>query len=634
MSEIAFLLNGEVTRVTDVSPTRTLLDWLREDRGLKGTKEGCNEGDCGACTVVITDEVGSRAMNACLVFLPTLQGRAVRTVEGLSGPEGELHPVQQAMIDHHGSQCGFCTPGIVASLAAGHANGRRDHNDVLAGNLCRCTGYAPIVKAAQAVEGQPVPAWMKEDLSKLSAHKGEAGDWARPETPDDLAKWCLDHPSGRLVGGATDVGLWVNKDLADLGPVAFLCDVKGLDRIRITDETVRIGAGATIEAVMHELRPLYPSFADMLRRYGSVQVRNTATIGGNIANGSPIGDSAPALIALGATVHLRRGFERRDVLLENYFIAYGKQDRRPGEFIEAISFPRVADRLKCYKISKRFDQDISALLGCFNIRVIHGVVTSARIAFGGMDGIPRRARAVESTLIGKLWDKTAADNTERAFEQDFAPISDLRAGATYRMDAARGLLQRYILEDLGANAQVLRLMGGLFVVPDTQEEVAKAIEDKTGEDTPKTGAAPAAPAPVNADKPGEGKGDTSPAKPAATDAAKADKPPAEPKASNSTEAAPKSAKPAAPAAKAKPTDSAPKTRPDAAISRGEVEKAAPEATPKKPEATTESTDPPPKPEARPSSRERRAAKADTSGAADSPSDKPIAVPPPSPETKE
>ena len=498
MSEIAFLLNGEVTRVTDAAPTRTLLDWLREDRALPGTKEGCNEGDCGACSVIVTDRSGSRSLNACILFLPQLQGCAVRTVEGISGPQGELHPVQQAMIEHHGSQCGFCTPGFITTMATAHKNGQTNHNDQLAGNLCRCTGYAPIVRAAEAAADDPVPEWMHEDMSKLKVAKAKPKEWARPGTTVELAKWVLDHPSGTLVGGATDVGLWVTKglkDLKDLGPVAFIDGIDDLSDISITDERVRIGAAARIADVMQALVPIHPDFAEMLRRYGSTQVRNAATIGGNIANASPIGDCPPALIALGATLHLRRGVERRDVLLENYFIDYGKQDRVPGEFVEAVSFPRSADRLKCYKLSKRFDQDISAVLGCFNVRVIHGVVTSARIAFGGMAGIPKRARAVETTLIGKAWDKNAADRSWDAFEKDFAPLSDMRASAEYRLEAARGMLSRYLLEDLGADIRVLDVRP-VHVKPVGVEEdapIVAAQADTTAAAIGKVGVTPKAP---------------------------------------------------------------------------------------------------------------------------------------------
>jgi xanthine dehydrogenase small subunit len=399
--EIAFLLNGETVRLTDAHPTTTLLDWLREARGLTGTKEGCNEGDCGACTVMITDEAGARALNACILFLPQLHGKAIRTVEGIAGPGGQLHPVQEAMVAHHGSQCGFCTPGFVVSMATAHLNGRTDHDDQLAGNLCRCTGYAPIVRAAEAAAAAPVPHWMRhtpgfilEQTSSGGLGAAERGadspppTWIAPETSDDLAAWYAAHPDATLVGGATDVGLWVTKQHRDLGPVAFLNRVRDLQRIEITDTDIRIGAGVTLTDLGEAIRPHHPDFAELIRRYGSVQVRNAATVGGNIANGSPIGDSPPALIALGATLHLRHGDARRSLPLEDFFLAYGKQDRRPGEFVEAVSFPRQPDRLRCYKLSKRFDQDISAVCGCFVIRVDNGTVAEARIAFGGMAGTP------------------------------------------------------------------------------------------------------------------------------------------------------------------------------------------------------------------------------------------------------
>ncbi len=399
--EIAFLLNGETVRVADARPTTTLLDWLRETRGLTGTKEGCNEGDCGACTVMVTDDAGARALNACILFLPQLHGKAIRTVEGIAGPNGQLHPVQEAMVAHHGSQCGFCTPGFVVSMATAHLNGRTDHDDQLAGNLCRCTGYAPIVRAAEAAAAAPAPDWIRDDpgfiLEQISsgglgaAERGADSPpppWVAPETSDDLAAWYAAHPDAKLVGGATDVGLWVTKQLHDLGPVAFLNRVADLQRIEITDADIRIGAGVTLTDLGDAIRPHHPDFAELIRRYGSVQVRNAATVGGNIANGSPIGDGPPALIALGATLHLRQGDARRSLPLEDFFVGYGKQDRRPGEFVEAVSFPRQPDRLRCYKLSKRFDQDISAVCGCFVIRVEGGTVAQARIAFGGMAGTP------------------------------------------------------------------------------------------------------------------------------------------------------------------------------------------------------------------------------------------------------
>ena len=452
-----FLLNGETVTV-DSAPTVTLLDWLREVRGLTGTKEGCNEGDCGACTVMVRDGQGARALNACILFLPQLEGKAVVTVEGLAAPDGTPHPVQTAMIDHHGSQCGFCTPGFVVSMATAHLNGATDHDDQLAGNLCRCTGYAPIIRAAEAVEGASVPPHLRAPIVLPDVPKAdETATVARPTSSDDLAAWYAAHPDATLIAGATDVGLWVTKQLRDRAPVAFLNRCDDLKTITMDDSEIRFGAMASLTDVLEAVKPLHPDMAEMLRRYGSVQVRNAATIGGNIANGSPIGDSPPALIALGATLHLRKGDARRTLPLEDFFIDYGKQDRAPGEFVEAVTVPRQPDRLKCYKLSKRFDQDISAVCGCFNITVEGGTVTAARIAFGGMAGTPKRAAAVEAALIGQPWTEATVRAAMGAFAQDYTPLSDMRASADYRRTSAQNMLLRYFLEDHGTPTRVLEV---------------------------------------------------------------------------------------------------------------------------------------------------------------------------------
>ncbi len=462
MSGIAFLLNGTPVRVEGEPPTRTLLDWLRDKRGLTGTKEGCNEGDCGACTVMVTDESGSRALNACILFLPQLSGKAVRTVEGIAGPDGALHPVQQAMVDHHGSQCGFCTPGFIVTMATAHLNGRRDHDDQLAGNLCRCTGYAPILRAAEAAAEAPVPEWMHADRSALGFQDlGQTTiDHAafRPQTTDELAAWYLAHPEATLIAGATDVGLWVTKQLRDLAPIAFLNGIADLQKIDRQDGQLRIGAMVTISDLWEAMKPLHPSFAELLRRYASVQVRNAATIGGNIANGSPIGDSPPALIALGATLHLRRGGERRALALEDFFLDYRKQDRRPGEFVEAVTIPDHAPALRCYKLSKRFDQDISAVCGAFNISVEGGRISTARIAFGGMAGIPKRSSKAEAALLGQPWEELTIRAAMAAMAEDFTPLSDMRASSAYRLHAAQNMLMRYVHDLAGRKTHVLEVM--------------------------------------------------------------------------------------------------------------------------------------------------------------------------------
>ncbi len=454
---IRFLLNGEWVDLSDIPDTQTLLDWLRESRNLNGTKEGCNEGDCGACTVMVSDAQGTKALNACILLMPQLHGKAVRTVEGISGPDGMLHPVQQAMIENHGSQCGFCTPGFVVSMAVAHLNGDSDHDTVLAGNLCRCTGYAPIIRAARSAADQPVPPWMLHDMETL---RGDAGAEAAPALPgssDALAALLRENLDTTLVGGATDVGLWVTKRLQDITPAAFLHRCADLQQIQSTDHEIRIGAAVTLDRLGAAMQDLHPSFADMIRRYGSAQVRSAATIGGNIANGSPIGDGPPALIALGAVLQLRLGDTRRTLPLEDFFIEYGKQDRGRGEFVEFITIPRQTDRLRCYKLSKRFDQDISAVCGCFNITVEDGMVTSARIAFGGMAGTPKRASHVEAALTGQPWTKETIAAAWPAWGLDYTPMSDMRASASYRSETARNMLTRYYLEDLGGSVSVLEV---------------------------------------------------------------------------------------------------------------------------------------------------------------------------------
>lgn len=452
---ITFLLNGETVEVAVDDPTLTTLDWLRETRGLTGTKEGCNEGDCGACSVIVTDANGPRAVNACILMLPQLHGKALRTVEGIAGPDG-LHPVQQAMIDHHGSQCGFCTPGFITAMAAAHTTGATDHADALAGNLCRCTGYAPILRAARDAQSAPVPDHMHDTPPAPEAPCADASKeagWARPTSSDALATAYAEQPDATLVAGATDVGLWVSKGLKDIRPVIFLDGCQDLKTIDITATDIHIGAMVDMETLRLFMADHHPSYAEMIRRYGSRQVRHSATIGGNIANGSPIGDNPPALIALGATLTLRHGAARRSMPIEDFFIAYGQQDRAPGEFVETITLPRQADTLAVYKLSKRFDQDISAVCGAFNIVIADSLIQSARIAFGGMAGTPKRATALETALIGQSWTRATLDTAAAHLARDFTPLSDMRASAAYRLATAQSLLHRYFsdMQDTGTD---------------------------------------------------------------------------------------------------------------------------------------------------------------------------------------
>ena len=438
--------------LTNVSATTTLLDWLRIDQNLAGTKEGCNEGDCGACSVMVTDQTGAKALNACILFLPQLDGKTIRTVEGVSAPDGTPHPVQTEMINHHGSQCGFCTPGFVVSMATAHLNGDTDHDVTLAGNLCRCTGYAPIIRAAEAAEKAPVPAHMVEIPPILRAESKEK-DLIHTDL-EGFANWYEANPDTTLIAGATDVGLWVTKHFLDLGQTAFLNRIPELRGISETDDEIHVGAMTTLTELLETMKTRYPSFATLIKRYGSTQVRNAATIGGNIANGSPIGDGSPALIALDATLHLRKGSKTRQMPIADYFIEYGKQDRDIGEFVTGVSIPKVADNLHCYKLSKRFDQDISAVCGCIWIEVNDDIISRVRLAYGGMAGIPKRAKHAEDALNGKDWSEDTIRQAMNEMSKDFTPLSDMRASAEYRMQTAQNMLLRVWHERNGETTSV------------------------------------------------------------------------------------------------------------------------------------------------------------------------------------
>jgi xanthine dehydrogenase small subunit len=475
---IRFLLNGELREVAGADPTRTLLEWLREDARRTGTKEGCAEGDCGACTVVLGELIEGamrwRAVNACILFLPVLDGRAVVTVEGLA-KDGELHPVQRAMVETHGSQCGFCTPGFVMSLYALWLNGGEQDageiNDALAGNLCRCTGYGPIIAAAQAMGGRSdasedaavarqLKAMRREAMLELDftdRFSGRRRRYLAPRSADELAAVLGEHPEATVLAGGTDVGLWVTKQHRSLDVVVSLNEAADLRAVRETDEAVEIGAGARYSDVYGRLSALWPEFGEVLRRLGSTLIRNSGTLVGNIANGSPIGDTPPLLIALGATLTLRRGGETRSMPLEDYFIAYGKQDRAPGEFVQSVTVPKPAPGsvFKAWKISKRFDQDISAVCGAFQLRMDGDRIGEARIAFGGMAATPKRAAACEAALTGQVFDEATLARALAALDSDFAPISDMRASAGYRAAAARGLLRKLWLETRGERAEAL-----------------------------------------------------------------------------------------------------------------------------------------------------------------------------------
>ncbi|MBS0966727.1 xanthine dehydrogenase small subunit [Acetobacter okinawensis] len=472
---IRFYVGDTLHHLSDLPPEMTLLDWLREQQNRTGTKEGCNEGDCGACTVLVgrleQDRLVWRAVNACIHMVWMLDGAQLLTVEDLRTASGGLHPVQQAMVDEHGSQCGFCTPGFVMSMVAlstradladleGTLDGERVINEALAGNLCRCTGYAPIVRAMKKAaahcvrNGEPISARQEELTARLRALqdgktvelRSPKGRITLPASVDALATAYAQDPAAVLVAGGTDVGLWVTKRLRQLPHIIAVRSAQDLHNIHTRpDGALWIGAAVTYTEAMPHLLAHLPAAEQTLRRIGSTQVRNAATVCGNIGNASPIGDGPPIFMAAGAQLHLRCADVRRVVPLEAFFLDYGKQDIQPGEFIEGVLVPPLAQGSVCavYKVSKRFDQDISAVLGAFVlVMAADGTIQQARLAYGGMAGIPCRAKKAEAAMLGQPRTQAILRAAQAAIQEDFTPLSDMRASAWYRSTVAANLLAR------------------------------------------------------------------------------------------------------------------------------------------------------------------------------------------------
>ena len=470
MEPVRFLLDGKPLEVAASDPSRTLLQYLREDLRRVGSKEGCAEGDCGACTVVVAELVDDalqyRAVNSCILFLPTLDGKVLYTVESLivespMGDDGSLHPVQQSMVDYHASQCGFCTPGFVMSMFALYHNKREptraEIDDALSGNLCRCTGYRPIVDACVHMYDYPRieidAAGLAVELraiqreSKLSL-EFEMQQFHAPLTTAELADLYLHNPQAQILAGGTDVGLWVTKQLRELPAVIYLGKVAELKHIDVSADGIEVGAAVTLTDAFDEIVRHYPELGEMFRRFASPPVRNAGTLVGNVANGSPIGDSMPALIALGTRLRLRRGAQQRQIALEDFYLDYMKNAMQEGEFIESILVPARNDGLllRCYKLSKRFDQDISAVCATFALRLDAEQVSEICIALGGMAAIPKRASLTEKWLLDKTWNDATVREAMDRLRAEFTPMSDMRASADYRSRATANLLYRFYLE--------------------------------------------------------------------------------------------------------------------------------------------------------------------------------------------
>jgi xanthine dehydrogenase small subunit len=482
-SVIRFYYRGEIHSVDQAAPTRTILQHLREDLHCTGSKEGCAEGDCGACTVVIgeqtADGVTLKSVNSCIQFLPTLDGKALYTVEDLKQDNGALHPVQQAMVECHGSQCGFCTPGFVMSLwdlylkndgsqapsapaACASATAcqplqRKNIDIALSGNLCRCTGYRPIIDAAHRMGELPAVGFdrhalqqalqpLQRDDTFVYRHDGQT--FYAPRTLAQLVEVRAAYPNARILAGSTDVGLWVTKQMRDLGDIIYLGQVAELNAMTSRDGQLEIGAGVTLNDAYAEICKHYPELSEMWQRFASLPIRNAGTLGGNVANGSPIGDSPPWLIALGAQVVLRGPAGQRVMPLEALYLDYMKKDMQADEFVEAVRLPlpHTGQRFRTYKLAKRFDQDISAVCAAFSITLAGDKISDIRIAFGGMAATPKRAALTEAALRGQVWSESVLESAVALMTDDYKPLSDMRASAEYRMKTAQNLLRRFWLE--------------------------------------------------------------------------------------------------------------------------------------------------------------------------------------------
>lgn len=466
---IRFTLNGALHEAGDVSPTTTMLDYVRETLHMTGTKEGCAEGDCGACTVVRVIDGKFEAVNACLMQIGQADGLEILTVEGLEAVNGgALTPVQDAMATGDGTQCGFCTPGFIGALFALEQSGELAGelaggdvpddviHDALAGNLCRCTGYRPIVEAARAACGQVVDYTPQPAIDRASEHTASGQVFHAPETLSELTRLRAAHPEAMLLAGGTDLGLSVSKDRQKPGVVIHTAHVAELMEVSETDEALILGGAVSYTRALPYIDRLYPSFAEMIRRIGSRQIRNLGTIGGNIGNASPIGDTPPCLIALEATLTLSSVDGEREIAVEDFFLDYRKTDLRAGEVIRRIRIPKLTDgqHFRTYKVSKRYDQDISAVIGAYRLTLDGDRVTGARIAYGGMAATPKRAVAMEAALSGATWSEETARAAGLKAAEDFTPLSDHRATAEYRSRVAANLCTRLYRDLSGAETEL------------------------------------------------------------------------------------------------------------------------------------------------------------------------------------
>ena len=457
---IQFLFSNQIYKIKNPDPNKTILSYVRDDLKKTGTKEGCAEGGCGACTIVLGElqknKIIYKAINACIAFLPTLNGKQLILVEDLIGNNQKLHPVQEAMVKFHGSQCGFCTPGFTMSLFSMYKNNRSVNKDIvdeaLSGNLCRCTGYRPIIDAAKSLNNKIDLDHFKKNqnrtinlLKKIQISEVEINNKGKryfaPKTIINLKKILKKYPNAKILSGGTDLSLEVTKLRKEIKTIVSLNSLENLNFIKKNKNYIEIGATTSLIEFQNFIKKYFTDFYDILKRYGSLQIRNVGTIAGNIATASPIGDTLPLLLTLEAKVVVQGINKIKTFSLNEFFVSYRKTKLKKGEFIYSIKIPIIKDSIfKAYKISKRFDDDISSVCGSFIFSIQNNKIKKAVIAYGGMSEIPKRASAIENRLLNSEFSENTFEKAVNLINKDFSPLDDMRASKNYRIAVAKNLL--------------------------------------------------------------------------------------------------------------------------------------------------------------------------------------------------
>tara|TARA_B100001123_G_scaffold295134_1_gene329101 strand:- start:751 stop:2190 length:1440 start_codon:yes stop_codon:yes gene_type:complete len=465
-SNIDFVYQNRIFKIKNPNSNETLLNYIRTNLKKTGTKEGCAEGGCGACTVVLgelkNNEINYKAINSCIAFVPTLQGKQLILVEDLISKEGSLHPVQQAMVNYHGSQCGFCTPGFVMSLFSLFKKkskfGNDEIKDSISGNLCRCTGYQPIIKAAKSLKNKnKIDEFTKNKKNTINLLKkinnksiviyDKGKKYFAPKYIQELKKILKNNIDSNFLSGGTDLSLLVTKERKDINSMIYMNSINELSYIKNNNKYIEVGASTPLIELESYIKKYYPDFTKILKRYGSVQIRNVATVAGNIATASPIGDCLPLLLSLNAQVVLQGIKKTKILFLDDFFTSYRKTKLKKGQFIHSIRIPLFKyNTFKAYKVSKRFDDDISSVCAAFNLEIVKNKFLSVRIAYGGMAATPKRAVNCEKILSNSLVTEELVNKAKKALEKDFKPISDMRASGVYRMEIAKNLLEKCCAE--------------------------------------------------------------------------------------------------------------------------------------------------------------------------------------------